>query len=64
MPGAATPPRHHRVAAEGEFCLSGDLVEYGATPYCGDAHFQDWPATLDRLEPWAPPPWCRAAARR
>ncbi|ACL56202.1 MBL fold metallo-hydrolase [Methylobacterium nodulans] len=30
--------------------FSGDLVEYGATPYCGDAHFQDWPATLDRLE--------------
>ncbi|MFH6782671.1 MBL fold metallo-hydrolase [Methylobacterium sp. MA0201] len=30
--------------------FSGNLVEYGATPYCGDAHFQDWPATLDRLE--------------
>lgn len=30
--------------------FSGDLVEYGATPYCGDAHFQDWPATLDRLK--------------
>lgn len=29
--------------------FSGDLVEYGATPYCGDAHYQDWPATLDRL---------------
>lgn len=29
--------------------FSGDLVEYGATPYCGDAHFADWPATLDRL---------------
>jgi glyoxylase-like metal-dependent hydrolase (beta-lactamase superfamily II) len=28
---------------------SGDLVEFGATPYCGDAHFRDWPATLDRL---------------
>ena len=25
---------------------SGDVVEYGATPYCGDAHFADWPATL------------------
>lgn len=23
--------------------LSGDLVEYGATPYAGDAYFQDWP---------------------
>ena len=29
--------------------FSGDLVEYGATPYCGDAHYGDWPATLDRL---------------
>ena len=29
--------------------FSGDLVEYGATPYCGDAHFGDWPSTLDRL---------------
>ncbi len=30
--------------------FSGDLVEYGATPYCGDAHYADWPQTLDRLE--------------
>jgi glyoxylase-like metal-dependent hydrolase (beta-lactamase superfamily II) len=29
--------------------FSGDLVEYGATPYAGDAYFQDWPNTLDRL---------------
>ena len=29
--------------------FSGDLVEFGATPYCGDAHYGDWPATLDRL---------------
>ncbi len=28
---------------------SGDLVEFGATPYCGDAYYRDWPATLDRL---------------
>lgn len=34
--------------------FSGDLVEYGATPYCGDAHFQDWPGTLDRLEALEP----------
>ncbi len=27
-------------------CFSGDCVEYGATPYCGDAHFSDWSATL------------------
>ena len=30
--------------------FSGDLVEYGATAYAGDAYFSDWPATLDRLE--------------
>jgi glyoxylase-like metal-dependent hydrolase (beta-lactamase superfamily II) len=29
--------------------FSGDLVEYGATPYTGDAYFTDWPATLDRV---------------
>lgn len=28
---------------------AGDLVEYGATPYAGDAHLAEWPATLDRL---------------
>ncbi|MGG5817549.1 MBL fold metallo-hydrolase [Falsiroseomonas sp. HW251] len=27
-------------------CFAGDVVEFGATPYCGDAHFTDWPATL------------------
>lgn len=30
--------------------FAGDLVEYGATPYCGDAYFTDWPGTLDRLK--------------
>lgn len=29
--------------------LSGDLVEFDATPYAGDAYFQDWPATLDAI---------------
>ena len=29
--------------------LSGDLVEYGATPYAGDAYFEDWPKTLDAI---------------
>jgi glyoxylase-like metal-dependent hydrolase (beta-lactamase superfamily II) len=28
---------------------SGDLVEYGATPYTGDAYLQEWPQTLDRI---------------
>ncbi len=30
--------------------FSGDLVEYGATPYTGDAYLADWPQTLDNLE--------------
>jgi glyoxylase-like metal-dependent hydrolase (beta-lactamase superfamily II) len=34
--------------------FSGDLVEYGATPYCGDAHYTDWPGTLDRLTALGP----------
>ncbi|MGA8033154.1 MAG: MBL fold metallo-hydrolase [Casimicrobiaceae bacterium] len=29
--------------------FSGDLVEYGATPYAGDAYYEDWPATLDAI---------------
>jgi len=29
--------------------FSGDLVEYKAACYCGDAHFADWLATLDHL---------------
>ncbi|HUG26403.1 MBL fold metallo-hydrolase [Piscinibacter sp.] len=29
--------------------FSGDLVEFDATPYAGDAYFNDWPATLDRI---------------
>ena len=29
--------------------LSGDLVEFDATPYAGDAYFQDWPRTLDNV---------------
>jgi glyoxylase-like metal-dependent hydrolase (beta-lactamase superfamily II) len=36
--------------------LSGDLVEFDATPYAGDAYFKDWPRTLEEvaaLEPVA-----------
>ncbi|MBB2484379.1 MBL fold metallo-hydrolase [Mitsuaria sp. WAJ17] len=29
--------------------FSGDLVEFDATPYAGDAYFQDWPQTLENL---------------
>jgi glyoxylase-like metal-dependent hydrolase (beta-lactamase superfamily II) len=34
--------------------FSGDLVEYAATPYCGDAQLADWPATLDKLSALKP----------
>jgi glyoxylase-like metal-dependent hydrolase (beta-lactamase superfamily II) len=30
--------------------FSGDLVEYEAGVYTGDAHLEEWPATLDRLK--------------
>ncbi|MBM3524548.1 MAG: MBL fold metallo-hydrolase, partial [Alphaproteobacteria bacterium] len=29
--------------------FGGDLVEYEATPYTGDAYLRDWPGTLARL---------------
>lgn len=29
--------------------FSGDLVEYHSACYCGDAHFEDWQSTLDRV---------------
>jgi glyoxylase-like metal-dependent hydrolase (beta-lactamase superfamily II) len=29
--------------------FSGDLVENKSACYCGDAHFTDWPATLDHM---------------
>ena len=34
--------------------FSGDLVEFGATPYTGDAYLRDWPATLGRLKALEP----------
>jgi glyoxylase-like metal-dependent hydrolase (beta-lactamase superfamily II) len=34
---------------QSKILFSGDLVEYAATPYCGDAHLTDWPGTLDKL---------------
>lgn len=39
---------------EEKILFSGDLVEYGATPYCGDAQLADWPATLDKLQALQP----------
>jgi glyoxylase-like metal-dependent hydrolase (beta-lactamase superfamily II) len=34
--------------------LSGDLVEFDATPYAGDAYFQDWPKTLANIAAFNP----------
>jgi glyoxylase-like metal-dependent hydrolase (beta-lactamase superfamily II) len=34
--------------------FSGDLVEHNSACYCGDAHLEDWPKTLDRLAEWQP----------
>jgi glyoxylase-like metal-dependent hydrolase (beta-lactamase superfamily II) len=34
--------------------FSGDLVEFNATPYAGDAYFRDWPATLEKLAALSP----------
>ena len=34
--------------------FSGDLVEFAATPYTGDAYLEDWPATLDRIAALVP----------
>ncbi len=30
--------------------FTGDVVEYRSACYCGDAHFNDWMTTLDRVE--------------
>jgi glyoxylase-like metal-dependent hydrolase (beta-lactamase superfamily II) len=39
---------------EQKILFSGDLVEFDATPYAGDAYFQDWPNTLDHLAAMKP----------
>ena len=35
-------------------CSPATRVEFGATPYCGDAHFTDWPATLAAIHALGP----------
>jgi len=39
---------------EQKILFSGDLVEFDATPYAGDAYFQDWPQILDKLAAMKP----------
>jgi glyoxylase-like metal-dependent hydrolase (beta-lactamase superfamily II) len=34
--------------------FSGDIVEYRSACYCGDAHFADWPTTLDAIAAFRP----------
>jgi glyoxylase-like metal-dependent hydrolase (beta-lactamase superfamily II) len=34
--------------------FAGDLVEEGATPYCGDAYLREWPHTLEKLKALKP----------
>ena len=35
---------------EEKVCFSGDLVEYGATPYAGDSYPREWIRTLERVK--------------
>ncbi len=37
-----------------KICFSGDLVEYNAGVYTGDAQLEEWPATLDALRALGP----------
>jgi glyoxylase-like metal-dependent hydrolase (beta-lactamase superfamily II) len=34
--------------------FSGDIVEFNSACYCGDAHFADWPATLEAIRALRP----------
>ena len=37
------------VVPDSNVVFSGDLIEYHSACYCGDAHFTDWPTTLENL---------------
>ncbi|MCY3879718.1 MAG: MBL fold metallo-hydrolase [Rhodobacteraceae bacterium] len=37
-----------------EVMFTGDIVEYRSACYCGDGHFGDWGATLDRVASFRP----------
>ena len=39
---------------EQKILFSGDLVEFDAMPYAGDAYFSDWPQTLDNIAAMQP----------
>ena len=66
----ASGPGHTRgdtiawVEAE-KVLFSGDLVEYEAGVYTGDAHLEEWPATLEAAaRRCGPRHWCPGVARR
>ncbi|MBU6496917.1 MAG: MBL fold metallo-hydrolase [Rhodospirillales bacterium] len=40
--------------ADSQVMFSGDDAEYKSACYCGDAHYGDWPATLDRMAAFDP----------
>lgn len=37
-----------------EVMFTGDIVEYHSACYCGDAHFTDWPQTLQEIAKYNP----------
>jgi glyoxylase-like metal-dependent hydrolase (beta-lactamase superfamily II) len=39
---------------DAQVMLSGDIVEYHSACYCGDAHFEDWPDTLEAIAAFRP----------
>ena len=40
--------------ADSGVMFTGDIVEYHSACYCGDGHFNDWPATLDAIAAYRP----------
>ena len=53
-------PRGDTIALDSvaESAVLGDLVEFDATPYAGDAYYEDWLATLDAIAALKPRSWC------
>ena len=39
---------------DADVMFTGDIVEYRSACYCGDAHFADWPETLETIRGMAP----------
>ena len=54
MPAAATRAATRSPGCPGEGAVRRRPGRVRRHPYCGDAHFGDWPGTLDRLAAFAP----------